>query len=66
MTHEPPPGRAWRIAPDHFMVAVLVVLAFALRLVIRLARGEAGFLDPDGYASYLSIARTLVAGGGFC
>ena len=65
VTDEPPLGRAWRIAPDHFVVAALVVLAFALRLVVRLARGEAIFLD-QGYTFYLSIARTLVAGGGFC
>jgi 4-amino-4-deoxy-L-arabinose transferase-like glycosyltransferase len=49
--------RGWLIA--------VVVFGILMRIVIRLASGEAAFLT-DGYSFYLTIAENLVAGDGFC
>lgn len=43
----------------------LVVLAFALRLAVRLAGGADGF-EEGGYDFYADIARNVQAGQGFC
>lgn len=44
---------------------LLVMLGVACRLGIRLADGEANFLE-NGYSFYLSIARTFLGGHGLC
>jgi 4-amino-4-deoxy-L-arabinose transferase-like glycosyltransferase len=46
-------------------VSSLVLGAFVLRLVLRLARGEADFLH-NGYRFYLAIATHFLHGDGLC
>ena len=47
------------------LVGALIVLAFVLRLALRLSRGQPQFLQ-SGSGSYLEIARTFLGGGGLC
>jgi 4-amino-4-deoxy-L-arabinose transferase-like glycosyltransferase len=43
----------------------VVVIGILMRIVIRLAAGEAAFLT-NGYSFYLTIAENVVSGNGFC
>jgi 4-amino-4-deoxy-L-arabinose transferase-like glycosyltransferase len=46
-------------------IAALILLAFALRVTVCLARGETSFLDRN-YHFYLTIAGTFLQGDGLC
>src|SRR5262249_9815953 len=65
-------GSSWRMLPGGSrrvgqtqLIWVLVVVAFALRIIVRYARGVP---DPvtGGYYFYLLIARTFAHGHGLC